>query len=405
MASVISGTAVLNVLPTAAQPIGQAQDCRHLHIDNARVPIRDMLTLLADSAHLNIVISDKVKGDVSLHLDDVTCEQALRSVMSSERLHRTRVGAVDIIEPQNDRPLSERTETRAFRLAHANAVEVAALMRHDGASLLGADAVLQADPRTNQLLISDMPSRLDHLAAWVALLDKPVHQVQIEARIVVMREHHARQLGIRWQHDTPGAVEASTGLTLLSDPAASTAARLGLGFVTRHRLLALTLEALESEGSSQTLSQPSVVTVERQPAVIRQGQQVPYQETSASGATSSHLHDAVLALSATPVIMTGRQIMLTLDIQNDSVSDLRFNDMPVIDTNRIQTQVAVNDGETIALGGILTHKQVERLSQAPWLADVPLLGALFRARENGNERAELLIFITPRIVDTPAVAD
>ena len=364
-----------------------------------------MLTLLADSAHLNIVISDKVKGDVSLHLDDVTCEQALRSVMSSEHLHRMRVGTVDVIEPQNERPLSERTETRAFRLAHANAVDVASLMRREGASLLSADTVLQADPRTNQLLISDAPARLNALAAWVTLLDKPVHQVHIEARIVVMRERHARQLGIRWLGGAPSAVEASTGLTLLSDPAASTAARFGLGFVARHRLLALTLEALESEGSSQTLSQPSVVTVERQPAVIRQGQQVPYQETSASGATSSHLHDAVLALSATPVITTGRQIMLTLDIQNDSVSDLRFNDMPVIDTNRIQTQVAVNDGETIALGGILTHKQVERLSQAPWLADVPLLGALFRARENGNERAELLIFITPRIVDTPAVAD
>lgn len=380
------------------------QGCHHLHLDNARVPIRDILTLLADSSHSNIVISDKVKGDVSLHLDDVTCEQAFRSVMSSERLYRTRVGTVDVIEPQNDYPLAERTETRAFRLAHANAVDVAALMRRDGASLLSSDTVLQADPRTNQLLISDMPARLDRFGAWVALLDKPVHQVQIEARIVVMRERHARQLGIQWQRDTPSAVESSSGLNLSIDPMAG-AARLGLGFVTRNRLLALTLEALESEGSSQTLSQPSVVTVERQPAVIRQGQQVPYQETSASGATSSHLHDAVLALSATPVIMTGHQIMLTLDIQNDSVSDLRFNDMPVIDTNRIQTQVAVNDGETIALGGILTHKQVERLSQTPWLANVPLLGALFRARENSNERAELLIFITPRIVDTPAVAD
>lgn len=380
------------------------QGCHHLHLDNARVPIRDILTLLADSSHSNIVISDKVKGNVSLHLDDVTCEQAFRSVMSSERLYRTRVGTVDVIEPQNDYPLAERTETRAFRLAHANAVDVAALMRRDGASLLSSDTVLQADPRTNQLLISDMPARLDRFGAWVALLDKPVHQVQIEARIVVMRERHARQLGIQWQRDTPSAVESSSGLNLSIDPMAG-AARLGLGFVTRNRLLALTLEALESEGSSQTLSQPSVVTVERQPAVIRQGQQVPYQETSASGATSSHLHDAVLALSATPVIMTGHQIMLTLDIQNDSVSDLRFNDMPVIDTNRIQTQVAVNDGETIALGGILTHKQVERLSQTPWLANVPLLGALFRARENSNERAELLIFITPRIVDTPAVAD
>lgn len=393
------------VPPMAAERAPSNQGCRHLHLDNAHVPIRDILTLLADSAHSNIVISNKVKGEVSLHLDDVTCEQAFRSVMSSERLYRTRVGTVDVIEPQNDRPLAERTETRAFRLAHANAVDVAAMMRRDGASLLSSDTVLQADPRTNQLLISDVPARLDHFNEWVAQLDKPVHQVQIEARIVVMRERHARQLGIQWQRDTPSAVESSSGLNLSIDPVAGTAARLGLGFVTHNRLLALTLEALESEGSSQTLSQPSVVTVERQPAVIRQGQQVPYQETSASGATSSHLHDAVLALSATPVIMTGHQIMLTLDIQNDSVSDLRFNDMPVIDTNRIQTQVAVNDGETIALGGILTHKQVEHLSQTPWLANVPLLGALFRARENNNERAELLIFITPRIVDTPAVAD
>ena len=382
-------------------------DCHHLHLDNTHVPVRDIIALLADGAHRNVLISDKVKSEISLHLDNVTCEQALRSVMSLERLQRTSLGTVDIIEPRSDRPLAERTETRAFRLAHANAADVSALMRREGAGLLSAETVLQADPRTNQLLVTDIPERLEAFASWVALLDKPVRQVQIEARIVVMREQHARQLGIQWHSDEPGQsqeVSSSSGLNLLIAPGAGTA-RMGLGVVTRHRLLALTLEALESEGSSQTLSQPSVMTVERQPAVIRQGQQVPYQETSASGATSSHLHDAVLALSATPVITEGHQIMLTLDIQNDSVSDLRFNDMPVIDTNRIQTQVAVNDGETIALGGILTHKQVERLSQTPWLASVPLLGALFRAKENSNEQAELLVFITPRIVDTPAVAD
>ena len=378
-----------------------SKDCRHLHLDVEHVPIRDIVGLLAESAHRNVLISEKVTGNIGLHLNDATCEQALRSVMSSQRLQGSWVGTVQVIEPQSDHPPSERTETRAFRLSYASAVDVAAMLRREGGSLLAHDTVLQADARTNQLIVSAARARIDQLRPLIALYDRPVQQVQIEARIVVMHERHARQLGIRWQAD---AAE-HPGLSVALSPASGAASRMGLGFVSHSKVLALTLEALESEGSSRTLSQPRVITVERQPAVIRQGQQVPYQETSASGATSTRLHDAVLALSATPVIMEGRQIMLTLDIQNDSVADIRLNNMPVIDTNRIQTQVAVGDGETIALGGILTRKQLARLSQTPWLADLPLLGALFRAREDSDERAELLVFITPRIVDIPAVAD
>ena len=172
-----------------------------------------------------------------------------------------------------------------------------------------------------------------------------------------------------------------------------------LGMITRDILLDLELSALESEGKSQTISQPKIITANQKKAVIKQGQEIPYEEATSSGATNIEFKEAVLALEVTPQITPDNRIIMDLLINNDDVSDDSFNGEPAIDTNEIETQVLVNDGETVVLGGILTSEQIRSVFKTPFLGDLPVIGNLFRYTEESNEKVELLVFITPKIIE------
>ncbi|MEE3214398.1 MAG: type IV pilus secretin PilQ, partial [Pseudomonadota bacterium] len=301
----------------------------------------------------------------------------------------------------------------------AKASELAALLRGEsGFGLLTERGRVATDPRTNTLLIQDVPAQLLEIRRTLARLDVPVKQVQISARIVVARDNTAEEIGVNWgvssrhgktvgdsgditigdvisgnRGDTYGGMSVDLGDALEAGNS------FNIGYLAGDVLLDLELRALESEGKSQTISEPRVITSNQHTALIKQGTEIPYQESTSSGATNVEFKEAVLALEVTPQITGDDRVVMDLTINNDTLAEQSIDGEPAIDTNEIQTQVLVDDGETVVLGGILTTQQLHTLYKTPLLGDLPVLGRLFRYTEDVNDKVELLVFITPRILD------
>ncbi|MCG7601430.1 type IV pilus secretin PilQ [Halomonas sp. McH1-25] len=414
------------------------------------IEVREVLAIIAEFTGLNLVASDSVQGSVTLNLEDVPWDQALDLVLRSHGLASRKNGNVLVVAPASELASMERQEleTRAqmqelaplateyLQVRYAKAASLAAMLRGaEGLGLLSERGRVSIDERTNTLIIQDTRERIEEIIAVVDQLDVPVRQVQIEARIVIARDSVARELGVNWGLSSNGNGKlnlggASSGQPLSSDgqrfsqgtyagqwqePDATLFQRGGLavdlgdsanpssafsfGYISGDILLDMELRALESEGKSQTISQPKVITANQQPAVIKQGQEIPYQEATSSGATNVEFKEAVLSLQVVPQITPDNRIIMELNINNDDVSSTEYDGAPAIDTNEIQTQVLVNDGETVVLGGILRTEQLRQLFKTPLLGDLPLLGHLFRYTEESNEKVELLVFITPKIIE------
>jgi len=348
-------------------------------------------------------------------------------VLKSHGLASRQEGNVIVVAPASELANLERQElesreqletlapleTEYIQVKYAKADDMARLLRSEsGFGLLTERGRVAVDPRTNTLLIQDTAEQIDAVLATLERLDIAVRQVQIEARIVIARDSATRELGVNWglsspdrigdsRFDVDGAATGSVAngglaVDMGSSDVANTA--FSFGYLSGDILLDLELRALESEGKSQTISQPRVITANQRTAVIKQGTQIPYQEASSSGATNVEFEEAVLQLEVTPQITPDNRIIMDLVINNDTVGEL-FNGVPSIDTNEIETQVLVDDGETVVLGGILTTEEVRSLFKTPFFGDLPVLGNLFRYTENTNDKVELLVFITPRILD------
>ncbi|WP_108445235.1 type IV pilus secretin PilQ [Halomonas denitrificans] len=391
------------------------------------IEVRSVLAIIADFTGLNLVASDSVTGRVTLNLQDVPWDQALDLVLKSHGLASRQEGNVIVVAPAAELANLERQElesreqletlapleTEYIQVKYAKASDLAALLQDaSGFGLLTDRGRVAVDPRTNTLLVQDTAEQIDTIMATLDRLDIAVRQVQIEARIVIARDSATRELGINWglsspdrigdgRFDVAGAADGSVdngGLTVDMGGSAASSTAFSFGYLSGDILLDLELRALESEGKSQTISQPRVITANQSTAIIKQGTQIPYQEAASSGATNVEFEEAVLALEVTPQITPDNRIIMDLVINNDTVGEL-FNGVPSIDTNEIQTQVLVDNGETVVLGGILTTEEVRSLLKTPFLGDLPVLGNLFRYTENTNDKVELLVFITPRILD------
>lgn len=404
-------------------------------LDFQRLPVRAALSLLAEAGGVDLVVADGVEGELTLRLESIPWSRALALVLEGQGLASRRHGdallvapaaAIEAIAAREARPLGDEQALALdmLKVDYARAEDVASLLEGGGgAGLLSPRGWIGFDARTNTLLVQDTPTRLAGIRRALAELDVPLRQVQIEARIVIARERVSRQLGIRWGEAgigrafsegiaserrgfSPGGEGSGPflGLGFELGGTASPQGAFTVGLVNSNVLLALELNALEREGMSHTLSQPRVVTLDREPAMIRQGQEVPYQESGAYGSTSTSFRDAVLALEVLPQLTPDGRIRMAVDVQNDSVAGDRFNGLPAIDTSRISTQVLVDNGETVVLGGILTSEQANELHKLPWLGDLPLLGGLFRRAERARERVELLVFITPNIIEDQRAA-
>jgi len=406
-------------------------------LDFQDIPVRDVLSIIAEESGLNVIASDGVQGNVTLNLTDVPWDQALDLVLRNHGLSARREGNVMMVAPTGElanlqrQTLETREQTKQLaplttefvQIRYAKAEDLAALLRGgEGVGMMSERGRITVDPRTNTLILRDTREQLDAIRRTIEHLDVPVRQVQIEARIVIARDSATRELGVNWgmsanggrHFDLDGAADgdASTVPTTSDDPASyggglavdlgndtNPASAFSFGYLSGDILIDLELRALESEGKSQTISQPKVITANQRTAIIKQGQEVPYQEASSSGATSTEFKEAVLSLEVTPQITPDDRIIMDLRINNDDISDTRYDGAPAIDTNEIQTQVLVNNGETVVLGGILTSEQLRTLFKTPFLGDLPVIGNLFRYTQNSNEKVELLVFITPKIIE------
>jgi len=416
---------------------------------------RAVLQLLADFSDLNIVVSDTVQGSVTLRLQDVPWDQALDIVMTTKGLDMRRNGNVILVAPAAEIAAREQSaleaaesrrqleplRTELIQVNNARAAELAELIRGsgDGSSLLSDRGSVQIDVRTNQLLVQETSDKLLEIRRWVQSLDVPVRQVLIESRIVIVNDDYGRELGVRFgstlvrENSSNGMISltgtsegsdtiigsaldnlASTGspfpVTIgsaeqrynvdlpLSNPAGS----LALAILDNDFLVDLELSAVQSEGKGEIYSTPRVITANNREARIEQGVEIPYQESSSSGATATQFKEAVLSLTVTPQITPDDRIIMDILVTKDSVGELvasaQGGFVPSIDTRSVQNQVRVNDGQTVVLGGIYETETREGVTKVPVLGDIPGIGFLFRTRQKIQNKAELLIFVTPRIL-------
>jgi type IV pilus assembly protein PilQ len=419
------------------------------------IDVRSVLQLLADTSGQNIVVSDSVTGNLTLRLQNVPWDQALDIVLRTKGLDKRRQDNVIIIGPTEELASREKaalaahkevqelspTHTEFMQVNYAKVVDLAKLIKAANAkdSMLSPRGSLSVDERTNTLLVQDTADKLADIRRLVQTLDVPVKQVLIEARIVIVSDTFERDLGARFgvtsaqKNGSNGLLSvtgngagadamtqsgianlASSGVVtpvatpILANryqvnlPAAHTNGSIGVSLLGGSYIVDLELTAAQNEGKSETISSPRVITANQKQATIMQGVEIPYQESASSGATTTQFKNAVLSLKVTPLITPDNRVVLDLDVSDDSVgqqvTSATGGSVPSIDTRQIITQVLVNDGQTVVLGGILDTTKSRSANKVPWLGDIPVLGNLFKSTTNINNKTELLIFITPKIL-------
>jgi type IV pilus assembly protein PilQ len=419
------------------------------------IETRAVLQLLADASGQNIVVSDSVSGNVTLRLQNVPWDQALDIVLRTKGLDKRRQDNVIIVAPQAELATREKAELAAkkdvqelaplrseyLQVNYAKATDMAALLKGQTNSLLSARGSVAVDERTNTLLLQDTPERLADVRRLVATLDIPVRQVLIEARIVIVNNDFERSLGAvfgvtnvqkngtgivtttgnvagtdqiigsaltnRQNTGNPFPVSTPTGATAANRynvnlPVSNPAGTFAVGILGNNFLVDLELSAAQAETRADIISSPRVITANQKEATIEQGVEIPYQQSASSGATTIQFKKAVLLLKVTPQITPDNRIILDLDVKDDSVGQVVVAsggvNVPSINTREIATQVLVNDGQTVVLGGILSTTQREDDNKVPFLGDIPVLGHLFKTTDHKDFKDELMIFITPKIV-------
>lgn len=403
------------------------------------IEVRAVLQLIADFTDLNLVASDTVGGNVTLRLQNVPWDQALDIVLKAKGLDKRLEGNVLTVAPAEEIAARERQQlenekqirelapvyTDLLQINYADASEIAQVLAGgEDESLLTERGSVQVVARTNSLLIKDTQAKLDEIRALVDQLDVPVKQVMIEARIVTLSSNFREELGVKWSGSTEfsdskgkqsgiggrgssaNAGEDQTPTFNLSDSVftdlsvtGGASSALSIGFATNSTILNLELSALLSDGGGEVISQPKVITADKMKAVIKSGKEIPYEEKTSSGATSVAFKDAVLGLEVTPQITPDGRVIMDIKINNDDTTAEASNNVPIISTNEISTQVLVEDGETIVLGGVFKQTKGKSVSKVPLLGDIPYVGALFRKTTEQDDKEELLVFITPRIVN------
>jgi len=385
------------------------------------VEIRSVLQVLADYAGVNLVASDEVQGNVTLRLQDVPWDQALDLVLRSKSLARRQEGNVLLVAPAATLA-AQTAEARAGQVLeaqlqpmrrellpvhHAKAAELAELLKTSLAdeSLLAGWGSLSVDERTNTLVAYLPAERLDELRQLVAQLDVPVRQVAIEARIVEANVDYEKALGVRWGGPLYGD-NPLPGKSLFVDLGVERAgSSIGLGLLRGDVLLDLELSAMEKSGNGEIISQPKVVTADKETARILKGTEVPYQETTKSGATSVSFREASLSLEVTPQITPDNKVIMAVRVTKDEPDYVNaLNDVPPIRKNEVNAKVRVADGETIVIGGVYSTSQNNVVDKVPFLGDLPYVGRLFRRDALQEKKSELLVFLTPRIMSDQAIA-
>lgn len=436
-----------------------------LSLNFQNIEVRALLQVIADFTNFNVVTSDTVTGNVTLRLKDVPWDQALDIILQAKGLGLRKSGNVILIAPKDELAAKEKVDleakaqianlepvrTQSFQLNYTKAEEVAKGLSGQGASggggtasrILSARGSVISESRTNQLFVSDIPSKLEEIQAMIAKIDIPVRQVLIEARIVEAADSFGRSLGVklgatdlrglRGGVSGYGTSDASVGIggnmnaiglqtgqvngttipfsdtQFVNLPAsgqngfnASTFA-VSLFSAAANRFLNLEISALEADGKGKIVSSPRVITADQVKALIEQGEELPYQTATSSGATALSFRKANLKLEVTPQITPEGNVILDVDVNKDSVGRSTAAGF-AIDTKHVRTQILVENGGTVVIGGIYTQNEREDTTKVPFLGDIPFLGNLFKTKTRTTSKTELLVFLTPKVISDRSAA-
>ncbi len=410
------------------------------------IEVRSVLQLIADFTGLNLVASDSVGGTITLRLQKVPWDQALELILKTKGLDKRKVGNVLMVAPAREIAQREKLELEAskqvkelapvtlelIQVNYAKAADIVGLLQADR-ELISSRGFISSDVRTNTISVRETADKMEQIRRLVARWDVPVRQVLIEARIVKASTDISRDLGVKWG----GAYARAKGDSLYSvggsqksvidvnnnivggsravvpfpdalvvDLGVSkrSASSISIGYQNDQMLLNMELSALEVDGKGEIIAQPKIVTADRRVASIKSGEEIPYQEASSSGATSVSFKEAALSLEVTPQITPDDKIIMDLKINQDSRGTVTEG-VPSIVTNEIETQVLVANGETIVLGGIFESENSTTVTKTPFLGDLPYIGSLFTKTEDIDNRAELLVFITPKLLKNSLVGN
>jgi type IV pilus assembly protein PilQ len=442
---------------------GPGYNGEKLSLNFQNIEVRSLLQVIADFTNFNVVTSDSVNGAVTLRLKDVPWDQALDIILQAKGLGMRKNGNVLWIAPKDEISSKEKQEleakaalqslepvrSQAFQLNYTKAAEIAGQLSAstgtgaNASRILSARGSVVAEPRTNQLFVSDIPSKLEEIQSLLSKLDVPVRQVMIEARIVEASDQFGKSLGARlgaadargirggdagygigggnrvaWGTNYANAI-ATTGVQTAATTVDTTpffnlpavgqngfsAATFALSIFnsSANRFLNLELSALEGDGKGRIVSSPRVITADQTRALIEQGTELPYQAATSSGATSIAFRKANLKLEVTPQITPEGNIILDVDVNKDSVGQATAAGF-AINTKHIKTQVLVENGGTVVIGGIFELSETETETRVPYLSDVPYVGNLFKQKQRSANKQELLVFITPRMISDRAAA-
>jgi len=411
------------------------------------IEVRAVLQLIADFTGLNMVASDTVEGNLTLRLKNVPWDQALEIILRTKGLAMRQEGNVILVAPSDEVAAREKLElesqqqladlepirTELVQINYAKATELIELLT-DGEGLLSARGKVSVDERTNTLLVTDIAEKRENIRNLLSKLDIAIRQVMIDSRVVIATSDFSHDLGARFGvtgvdqqgdnllmtsgssratgsvmmgsalDDATSRVEVPTGLTSYTDRlnvnmpvTAPSAGRFALSILSGGSLLDLELSALQSEGRGELISSPRVVTSNGKEALIEQGTEIPYLQASSSGAATVAFKKAVLSLTVTPQITPDDRVLMDLRVSKDAVGEI-FSNVPSIDTKEVNTQVLVSNGDTVVLGGVYEQIKRDEVDKVPLLGDLPILGALFRNTSKEDDKIELLIFVTPKIL-------
>ena len=429
-----------------------------LHFQN--IDVRSILQVIADFTQFNVITSDSVTGSLTLRLQDVPWDQALDIILQAKGLGVRKNGNVLWVAPKEEIAAKDKLDfeslasvegveslrTQSFQMNYAKAIDIAPQLSagggtpNSGARILSVRGSVFAEPRTNQLFVTDTPAKLDQIQKLIAQLDIPVRQILIEARIVEASDTFGKSLGVKLGGNdlssskggeggvalggdkrlafgsSYGNAVAATGIdgtqnlssNFVNLPAVgqngygAASFALTLFSAASNHLMALEISALEADGKGKVVSSPRVITADQVKALIEQGTELPYQVASSSGATSIAFRKANLKLEVTPQITPEGSVSLDLDVTKDSVGQATAAGF-AINTKHIKTQVLVENGGTVVIGGIFEVNENESETKVPFLGDLPGIGYLFKTRQRSTNKQEMLVFITPKVVSERAI--
>lgn len=446
---------ILKVKPVAEDPdrLANGKSGRggfkgdRLSLNFQNVDVRAVLQVIADFTGLNIITSDTVTGNLTLRLKDVPWDQALDIMLQAKGLGQRQVGNVILIAPRDEIATKEKLDleflqqisdlepihTESFQMSYQKADVIRTMLADPVQKMLSKRGSVAMDARTNTLFVRDTPTQLEELRKLLVKIDIPVRQVMIEARIVEAIDTFSRNLGARFGVQSnsvnglgisgpQGGVAGSSALAQGASPSATSnlfnnvnmpaigaqgaAAALGGPFtlglslikINNGTLVNLELSALETDGRGKVIASPRIVTADQVEATIEQGSRIPFQQATSSGATSVVFRDATLRLRVTPQITPDNNVIMNLNVNQDSIGTLTATGVPTINTKQITTQVLVENGGTVVIGGIFSRDENNLTNRVPLLGDIPLLGNVFRNNARRDNKTELLIFVTPRIL-------